>query len=70
MESMVEMQLTHMRTLLRMMCRLLSYFARYNVRLDKTYVLPVLHALQGHPESGRLWEEHTNMILELPELGF
>ena len=31
-------------------------------------VLPVLHALQGHPESGRLWEEHINPILS--DLGF
>ena len=30
----------------------------------------MLHALQGHPESGRLWEEHINKILTSPELGF
>ena len=46
------------------------YYAWYGIRLDKSYVLPVLHALQGHPESGRLWEEHINMILKSPELGF
>jgi hypothetical protein len=33
-------------------------------------VLPVLHALQGHPESGKLWEEHINKVLSLPELHF
>ena len=27
-------------------------------------VLPVQHALQGHPESGRLWESHINSILQ------
>jgi len=27
------------------------------------YVLPVNHALQGHPESPRLWEKHINGIL-------
>jgi hypothetical protein len=32
--------------------------------------LPVLRALQGHPESGRLWVEHINSILSHPELGF
>ena len=33
-------------------------------------VLPVLKAIQGHPESGRLWEEHINKILFSPELNF
>jgi hypothetical protein len=33
-------------------------------------VLPVLRALQGHPESGRFWEEQINSILSHPELGF
>lgn len=27
------------------------------------YVLPVQHAIQGHPESPRLWEQHINKIL-------
>jgi hypothetical protein len=27
------------------------------------HVLPVQHALQGHPESPRLWETHINGIL-------
>jgi hypothetical protein len=26
-------------------------------------VIPVLSAMQGHPESPRLWEEHANQIL-------
>jgi hypothetical protein len=33
-------------------------------------VLPVIHALQGHPESSLLWEQHINSILTSPELGF
>jgi hypothetical protein len=32
------------------------------------HVLPVQHALQGHPESPRLWETHINGILR--DLGF
>ena len=27
------------------------------------YVIPVLSAMQGHPKSPRLWEEHANSIL-------
>ena len=46
------------------------YESRFGKRLDRSFVLPVLHALQGHPESGRLWEEHINKILLSPELGF
>jgi Reverse transcriptase (RNA-dependent DNA polymerase) len=33
-------------------------------------VLPVLHALQGHPEAGRCWERHINQILLGSDLGF
>jgi hypothetical protein len=32
--------------------------------------LPVLHALQGHPESGRLWEVHITSILQSEQFGF
>ncbi|KAG7341264.1 helicase domain protein [Nitzschia inconspicua] len=46
------------------------YKARFGVTLDWNMVLPVLHALQGHPESGRLWETYINKILSLPELSF
>ena len=46
------------------------YESRFGIKIDRSYVLPVLHALQGHPESGRLWEEHINRILKSPELGF
>jgi hypothetical protein len=38
--------------------------------IDKSMVLPVQHALQGHPEAGRLWESHINSILAIPELNF
>ena len=46
------------------------YETRFNKKIDRSYVLPVLHALQGHPESGRLWEEHITSILTSPDLGF
>ena len=38
--------------------------------LDRSKVLPIQRALQGHPESGRLWELHINKILSSPELNF
>jgi Reverse transcriptase (RNA-dependent DNA polymerase) len=44
------------------------YLARKGVALDRQLVLPVLHALQGHPESGSLWEQMINRIL-LGDLG-
>ena len=44
------------------------YKYRFGIELDRSQVLPVLHALQGHPESGRLWEEHINKILR--KIGF
>lgn len=46
------------------------YKWRYDVDLDRSHVLPVQHALQGHPESGRLWETHIGEILASPEFGF
>jgi Reverse transcriptase (RNA-dependent DNA polymerase) len=39
------------------------YKAKYGIDLDRAMVLPVLHALQGHPESGSLWEQTINKIL-------
>jgi hypothetical protein len=46
------------------------YEWKFNTKIDRSKVLPVQHALQGHPESGRLWEEHINSILSTPELNF
>ncbi|KAG7357166.1 reverse transcriptase RNA-dependent DNA polymerase [Nitzschia inconspicua] len=46
------------------------YFARFGTHLDRRLVLLVLRSLQGHPESGRLWEEHINNILSCDELQF
>ena len=46
------------------------YQHRFNITLDRSLVLPVQHALQGHPKSGRLWEEHINCILLGPHLQF
>ena len=46
------------------------YKWKYNVDLDRSKVLPVLHALQGHPESGKLWEKYINSFLTSDELGF
>ena len=44
------------------------YEWRYGVTLNHSMVFPILHTLQGHPKSGRLWEAHINPILH--ELGF
>ena len=39
------------------------YLEQTGKRLDKDLVLPVLRALQGHPEAVCLWEEHISGIL-------
>ena len=39
-----------------------------NPPIPDGYVLPVKHALQGHPESPRLWEKHITQILT--DLGY
>ncbi len=44
------------------------YFEKFGEKLTKDMVLPVLHALQGHPESGALWEGYINGILK--DIGF
>ena len=46
------------------------YFHKYGKQINRNKVLPVLRALQGHPESGRLWETHINKILKGTELNF
>ena len=39
------------------------YLARYNFVIPDGWVIPVLAAMQGHPESPRLWEKHCDKIL-------
>ena len=46
------------------------YKWKYQKKIDRSKVLPVLHALQGHPESGKLWEKMINKILFSKELNF
>jgi len=46
------------------------YEHRFKKKLDRSLVLPVLRALQGHPESGTLWEKHITAILRSPQFGF
>ena len=46
------------------------YEWKFGVKLDRKKVLPVQHALQGHPESGKLWERTINKVLRCPRLNF
>ena len=46
------------------------YEHRFKKQLDRSLALPVLHALQGHPKSGKLWEKHITAILQSPQFGF
>ena len=39
------------------------YANRHGKPLSRDLVLPVQHALQGHPESGALWESFVNKVL-------
>ena len=43
---------------------------RYNKNINRSHVLPVLCCLQGHPESGKIYEYHINQILNSKELNF
>jgi hypothetical protein len=43
--------------------------AKGRAPIPEGYVIPVLAAIQGHPESPRLWEKHIDRILR-QELGF
>jgi hypothetical protein len=36
---------------------------KHGTPLSRDQVLPVQHALQGHPESGALWERFVNKVL-------
>ena len=40
------------------------YRSRHGKEINRSLVLPVLKALQGHPEAGALWEKHINKILD------
>ena len=46
------------------------YKFKFGRRIDQARVLPIMRALQGHPESGRLWEKHINNVLFSKELNF
>jgi hypothetical protein len=39
------------------------YLARHGVAVPRDMVLPDQHALQGHPESGALWEKFVNSVI-------
>jgi hypothetical protein len=39
------------------------YVSRYVSEIPEGWVIPVLAAMQGHPESPRLWEKHCDRIL-------
>jgi hypothetical protein len=39
------------------------YLSRHGIALSRDMVLPVQHALQGHPESGALWEKFVNSVI-------
>jgi hypothetical protein len=39
------------------------YLHRHGVAVSRDKVLPVQHALQGHPESGALWEKFVNTVM-------
>ena len=38
--------------------------------ISASHVLPVNHALQGHPEAPRLWEKFINYYVLVEKLGF
>ena len=46
------------------------YLFHFGIKLNKSLVHLVSCALQGHPESGKLWERHINNILMGLELNF
>ena len=46
------------------------YSEQYGKDIDRKLVLPIQRALQGSPESGRLWEEHCNRTLMNEPLNF
>ena len=45
------------------------YENKFNKKIDRRMVLPVYHALQGHPESGKQWMHMIDSIL-INKMGF
>ena len=45
------------------------YKNKFNKKIDRRMVLPVYHALQGHPESGKQWMHMIDSIL-INKMGF
>ena len=45
------------------------YKDRFGEEIDRRYILPVKHCLQGHPESGKMWMYFIDNIL-IKEMGF
>ncbi|KAI2514205.1 retrotransposon [Fragilaria crotonensis] len=39
------------------------HLVRHGIAVSRDMVLPVQHALQGHPESGALWEKFVNTVI-------
>jgi hypothetical protein len=47
------------------------YFKRFGSPIDPSlYAIPVTGAIQGHPEAGRLWQDHIVFFLTGPTLNF
>jgi hypothetical protein len=47
------------------------YFKRFNKCIDHSkFAIPVTGAIQGHPEAGRLWQDHIVSFLTGPTLRF
>jgi hypothetical protein len=42
------------------------FLLQYDKDVPPDYVLPMQHVLQGHPESGALWERFINKVLHPP----
>ena len=39
------------------------YKDKFGEEIDRRYILPVKHCLQGHPESGKMWMHFIDNIL-------
>jgi len=45
------------------------YYKKYGQVLNKRWVLPVQHSLQGHPERGKMWMRLIGKVL-IKDVGF